>query len=109
MCCGVNTPADWLDTSYYEDHSALPPSCCSNLTTNESCQLGGNNTHDRGCYTYTHGLLVFHYQLLGSLFEIAGIVQIIGVVLALVILISGLVKKKDSESVPEEETPLKEP
>lgn len=103
-CCGVNTPADWLNTSYYKDNSALPPSCCGNQTTNQSCQLGSTDLHDRGCYPYTHDLLVFHYDLIGSLFVIAGVVQLVNVVMALWLLISGLITKKSSS---EEETPLK--
>ena len=103
-CCGVNSPADWTNTSYYEDNSALPPTCCANQTTDQSCQLGSIDLHPIGCYTFTQELLVFHYDLIGSLFVIAGVVQLINVVMALWMLISGLITKKSGS---EAETPLK--
>lgn len=104
-CCGVNSPNDWTSTLYYLIHSALPSSCCSNITADETCEIGGPDTYDRGCFTFLHGLLIFHYQLIGSLFVVAGAVQLICVVLALWMLFYSLTTKGTTES--ESKVPLK--
>ena len=46
-------PSDWYGTHYYQDHSTLPPSCCSDLTDNKPCEVDGNSTYSDGCYTRT--------------------------------------------------------
>ena len=83
QCCGVNSPEDWEGTYYYNTYSALPDTCCANLTADETCQIGGPNTYNEGCYTFFHWLMVFHFDMIGSLFVVAGCVQLLCVILAL--------------------------
>ena len=106
-CCGVNSAEDWRDTVYYKVHSALPDPCCANMTTNQtSCQIGGPDTHERGCYTFLQWFMTSHYEMLASLFVVAGCVQLLCVVMALWMLFYWS-KQSSNASESTVKTPLK--
>ena len=106
-CCGVNSVEDWRDTVYYKVHSALPDPCCANMTTNQTtCQIGGPDTHERGCYTFLQWFMTSHYEMLASLFVVAGCVQLLCVVMALWMLFYWS-KQSSNASESTVKTPLK--
>ena len=69
-------PSDWYGTHYYKDHSTLPPSCCSDLTDNQPCEVDSNNTYSDGCYTKTINFV------LDNIIEVGLVALIIGLSLA---------------------------
>lgn len=109
-CCGVETPGDWLTTNYYTIHGALPPSCCSGPASNQSCEVGGTDTHSTGCFTKVFGLILGREDAMGGVAIIVGLVQVLGVVAALWLCCSVHKKRKQpiTKSGPElARTPLK--
>ena len=98
VCCGVSKSSDWYGTQYYNDHSTLPPSCCSDLTDNQPCEVGGNNTYSDGCYTKTINFVYSSLDEVGGVAIVVGLVEILGVILALWLCCSISKNKKKEES-----------
>lgn len=46
-CCGIDDPSSWMNTTYYQTHHKLPPSCCFHTDT---CTLSGGHHFSKGCY-----------------------------------------------------------
>lgn len=97
-CCGVLEPSDWLDTVYYADHSTLPPTCCFDLPDNEPCKVGTNNTYTDGCYSKTMDFVYASIDEVGGVAIVVGLVEILGVILALWLCCSISKNKKKKES-----------
>ena len=72
-------PSDWYGTHYYKDHSTLPPSCCSDLTDNQPCEVDGNSTYSDGCYTKTHDFVHENINEVGFIALIVGLSLTAGV------------------------------
>lgn len=85
-CCGIDNPSDWVNTTYYEDHKTLPPSCC--IKTN-SCFISSSFDHfQKGCYPQ---LLEKFKEILSYIIGIGigfGILQILGLVGACVVIMT---------------------
>uniref|UniRef100_A0A0C9QY30 Tetraspanin n=1 Tax=Amblyomma americanum TaxID=6943 RepID=A0A0C9QY30_AMBAM len=47
-CCGLNSPDDWTNTNYYQEHDKhYPKSCCSGSGT---CEPDSATVYSEGCY-----------------------------------------------------------
>lgn len=42
-CCGFNSPEDWKNATYFNSSSAVPISCCVDMTVND-CNKAINNS-----------------------------------------------------------------
>ena len=110
-CCGVDSASDWKDTPYYKENGVLPNSCCTPVQSTPptaTCQIGGSDVHNKSCYQFTHWFITFHYEMLSSLFVVAGTVQVLCVVMVVWMLFyktKQVSKPEDSEL--KAEKPLK--
>lgn len=109
-CCGVDSASDWKDTPYYKENHVLPESCCTPLRARPTatCQIGGSSVHNESCYQFTHWFVTFHYEMLSSLFFVAGTVQVlcVGMVLWMLFYTTKQVSKPEDSEL-KAEKPLK--
>ena len=109
-CCGLETPGDWLTTNYYKTYEVLPLSCCSALTANQTCEVGGSATHFTGCFAKALGEILSNANAVGGVAIVIGLVEVVVVVLALWLCCSVQIKKKQqpvTEAGPEARKPRK--
>lgn len=43
-CCGFNSPEDWKNATYFNSSSAVPISCCVDMTVNDCNKVINNST-----------------------------------------------------------------
>uniref|UniRef100_K1Q141 Tetraspanin-11 n=1 Tax=Magallana gigas TaxID=29159 RepID=K1Q141_MAGGI len=50
-CCGFNSPEDWKNATYFNSSSAVPISCCVDMTVNDCNKVINNSTmYTQGCF-----------------------------------------------------------
>ena len=106
----MESASDWKNTPYYKENHALPYSCCTPVRPmlTATCQIGGSDVHKMSCYQFTHWFIKFHYNMLSSLFFVAGTVQVlcVGMVLWMLFYTTKQVSKPEDSEL-KAEKPLK--
>ena len=80
-CCGINSPDNWLNTTFFNDTRRFPDSCCTGASSN--CTGRADELHTSGCISAIETLLTTNRNfaigvgviaLLILLIEVSGIV-----------------------------------
>ena len=79
-CCGVNSSADWFNTSWANNVKKVPDSCCNVAIT--GCGLLPSGHFDRGCYVALKDAINNNVVPVGIWIVTVAVVQIIGIVFA---------------------------
>ncbi|XP_041365676.1 tetraspanin-9-like [Gigantopelta aegis] len=84
QCCGVNNYTDWYNIQAWPDEARVPDSCCVEPAT--SCgQLDKSFWFDRGCLGEIEYWFVRNMYVLGVVGITVGVIQILGMVAAIVL------------------------
>ncbi|KAI7794311.1 CD63 antigen [Triplophysa rosa] len=85
-CCGANSSDDWVN--FMPTHSSVPDSCCKNVTQN--CGIGAihndNKIYTHGCQPAIVNILKQNILWVAVAALVIAFVQIIGIVLACVLM-----------------------
>ncbi|XP_053558961.1 tetraspanin-3 [Bombina bombina] len=64
-CCGLNNYTDWEITSWYEQNSSVPKTCCNTTFTWCTGDVSlPNQLYQEGCFVKLHHRISFHMTLL---------------------------------------------
>ncbi|XP_070537695.1 tetraspanin-7-like [Ptychodera flava] len=85
-CCGVEEPADWLNTTYFTNNKQYPESCCSE-GNKDDCVLDPNQGDDvtifnKGCYKKVASFLDKNMVIIGACAMGVAFFQVFGIILA---------------------------
>jgi len=81
-CCGADGPADWNNSTVFQKKP--PTSCCPNNKCDDA--LSPTNYYKDGCYSAARRLFYHYSKALGGVAIFFFFVEIIGLVLAIVLL-----------------------
>ncbi|KAE8284099.1 CD63 antigen Granulophysin Lysosomal-associated membrane protein 3 [Larimichthys crocea] len=78
-CCGAMSPGDWSSSVGWENHDAVPDSCCKEKS--DDCGKDLKNAYESGCVEAINIFLLKNLVWVGALCITLGILEVFGVVL----------------------------
>ncbi|KAM8838010.1 CD151 antigen-like [Spinachia spinachia] len=78
-CCGAYGPADWSDSVGWENHDAVPDSCC--VVKSEHCGENKENVHPTGCVKNIGVFMMKNLLWVAVVCIVLGISEVLGVLM----------------------------
>ncbi|XP_047465845.1 CD63 antigen-like [Mugil cephalus] len=94
-CCGALAPTDWSKSSGWENHEAVPDSCC--LVKRKGCGHNKAKIHPKGCIRAIKFFLVKNFLWVGAVCIALGITEIFGVLVGMCLCMD--IKRKSYEDI----------
>uniref|UniRef100_A0A3Q1FER5 Uncharacterized protein n=1 Tax=Acanthochromis polyacanthus TaxID=80966 RepID=A0A3Q1FER5_9TELE len=73
-CCGADSYTDWSKSVGWENHNAVPDSCC--VTKTEGCGQDKTNVHKKGCISAIKRFLVKNFLWVGAVCITLGVAEV---------------------------------
>ncbi|XP_014480566.1 PREDICTED: CD63 antigen-like isoform X2 [Dinoponera quadriceps] len=80
QCCGMNSPADWIQ--FGSEDNTIPESCCKELPAQGKCDANSIHLFEDGCMMRLKAAIESSALILGGVGVGIAIVQLIGVIFA---------------------------
>lgn len=87
-CCGIDTYADWFQTTYGSTFHQVPASCCK-LSLNQTCDrinlkedVVPADINSKGCYTTVLSSIKSNYPIFGGIIIVIALIPLLGAILA---------------------------
>lgn len=78
-CCGFNSPEDWKNATYFNSSSAVPISCCVDMTVNDCNKVINNSTmYTQGCFPKLLSWVQGNIDIVGGLGIGVALFQLLG-------------------------------
>ncbi|XP_030611707.1 CD63 antigen-like [Archocentrus centrarchus] len=78
-CCGADSYADWSQSVGWENHNAVPDSCC--VEKSEGCGQDKEKAHKKGCLWAINFFLMKNLVWVGAVCIALGITEVFGVLI----------------------------
>ncbi|XP_022047386.2 CD63 antigen-like [Acanthochromis polyacanthus] len=94
-CCGADSYTDWSKSVGWENHNAVPDSCC--VTKTEGCGQDKTNVHKKGCISAIKRFLVKNFLWVGAVCITLGVAEVFGVLVGVCLCLD--IKRKSYGSI----------
>ncbi|XP_023135346.1 CD63 antigen-like [Amphiprion ocellaris] len=94
-CCGADSYTDWSKSVGWENHDAVPDSCC--MVKTEGCGQDKANVHTKGCISAIKLFLVKNLLWVGAVCIALGVTEVFGVLVGVCLCLD--IKRKTYENI----------
>ncbi|KAF1373803.1 hypothetical protein PFLUV_G00242740 [Perca fluviatilis] len=94
-CCGADGPTDWSSSVGWENHDAVPDSCC--VEKSQGCGQNKDKVHTKGCIAAIRIFLLKNLVWVGAVCIALGVGEVFGVVVGVCLCI--ILKQKNYENI----------
>ncbi|XP_070712306.1 CD63 antigen-like [Pempheris klunzingeri] len=94
-CCGADSYTDWSRSVGWENHDALPDSCC--VVRSEGCGQNMEKVHKKGCIWAIKLFLLRNLVWVGAVCIALGVTEVFGVLIGVCLCLN--IKRKSYENL----------
>ncbi|XP_074476190.1 CD63 antigen-like [Sebastes fasciatus] len=94
-CCGADGPEDWSTSVGWEEHDAVPDSCC--MVKMQGCGKEKDKVRSKGCLQAINLFLMKNLMWIGALCIALGVTEVAGVVVGACLCVN--LKRKNYENM----------
>nr|XP_046233026.1 CD63 antigen-like [Scatophagus argus] len=94
-CCGADSSADWSTSVGWENHDAVPDSCC--VVKSDGCGQDKQKAHTKGCIQAIKLFLLKNLVWVGAVCIALGITEVFGVLVGVCLCLQ--IKQKNYENL----------
>ncbi|XP_073345212.1 CD151 antigen-like [Pagrus major] len=94
-CCGADGSNDWSDSVGWENHEAVPDSCC--LVKSDGCGQNKDNIYSKGCISAIKRFLLKNLVWVGAVCIALAVTEVFGVVIGVCLCLD--LKRKSYENI----------
>ncbi|XP_041819278.1 CD63 antigen-like [Chelmon rostratus] len=94
-CCGADGSADWSKSVGWENHNAVPDSCC--VVKSEGCGQKKEEVHTKGCIWAMKHFLLKNLVWVGAVCIALGVTEVLGVLVGVCLCLD--IKRKSYENL----------
>ncbi|XP_067432160.1 CD63 antigen-like [Thunnus thynnus] len=94
-CCGADTATDWSRSVGWENHDAMPDSCCT--VKSEGCGKDKSKVHKEGCIQAIKLFLLKNLVMVGAICIALGVTEVFGLLVGVCLCLR--IKRKSYENL----------